>query len=150
MPEATWPHTCGSDVYKPGTMTRLLIIAAGGALGAVARYGVGVWAVRLFPTAQWPWGTLAANVFGGLLMGLLTGWLAFRGGLHAESIRLFAAAGLLGGFTTFSAFSLETALMIERRQFAMAGGYAAASVVLSIAALFVGLMVARRAFGAAL
>ena len=131
-------------------MTRLLIVAAGGALGAMARYGVGAFAVRLFPAAQWPWGTLAVNVLGGLLMGLLTGWLAFRGGLNSESIRLFAAVGVLGGFTTFSAFSLETALMIERRQFAMAGGYAAASVVLSIAALFVGLMVARRAFGAAL
>jgi len=131
-------------------MTRLLIIAAGGALGAIARYGVGVWAFRLFPAAQWPWGTLAVNVVGGLLMGLLTGWLAFRGGLHGESIRLFAAVGLLGGFTTFSAFSLEAALMIERRQFAMAGGYAAASVVLATAALFLGLMVARRAFGAAL
>ena len=131
-------------------MTRLLIVAAGGALGALARYGVGFWALRLLPTANWPWGTLAVNVIGGLLMGLLTGWLAFRGGLHGESIRLFAAVGLLGGFTTFSAFSLETALMIERRQFAMAGGYAAVSVVLSIAALFIGLMVARRAFGAAL
>ena len=131
-------------------VTRLLLIAAGGALGAVARYGVGVWAVRLFPATQWPWGTLAVNVLGGLLMGLLAGWLAFRGGLHSESIRLFAAVGILGGFTTFSAFSLETALMIEKRQFALASGYVAASVVLSIAALFVGLMVARRAFGAAL
>lgn len=131
-------------------MTRLLIVAAGGALGAMARYGVGAFAVRLFPAAQWPWGTLAVNVVGGLLMGLLTGWLAFRGGLNSESIRLFAAVGVLGGFTTFSAFSLETALMIERRQFAMAGGYVALSVVLSIAALFIGLTVARRAFGAAL
>ncbi|NJC42709.1 CrcB protein [Brevundimonas alba] len=131
-------------------MTRLLIVAAGGALGAVARYGVGAWSARLLPAATWPWGTLAVNVLGGLLMGLLTGWLAFRGGLNTESIRLFAAVGVLGGFTTFSAFSLETALMIERRQFAMAGGYVAASVVLSIAVLFVGLMVARRAFGAAL
>ena len=131
-------------------MTRLLIVAAGGALGAVARYGIGLGAVRLFPAAQWPWGTLAVNVVGGLLMGLLAGWLAFRGGAHAESLRLFAAVGVLGGFTTFSAFSLETALMIERRQLAMAGGYVAASVLLSIAALFLGLMVARRAFGAAL
>ena len=131
-------------------MTRLLIVAAGGALGAVARYGIGLGAVRLFPAAQWPWGTLAVNVAGGLLMGLLAGWLAFRGGAHAESLRLFAAVGVLGGFTTFSAFSLETALMIERRQLAMAGGYVAASVILSIAALFIGLMVARRAFGAAL
>lgn len=131
-------------------MTRLLIVAAGGALGAVARYGVGVWTFRLFPAAAWPWATLAVNVCGGLLMGLLAGWLAFRGGAHGETIRLFAAVGVLGGFTTFSAFSLEAALMIERRQFAMAGGYVTASVVLSIAALFIGLMVARRAFGAAL
>ena len=131
-------------------MTRLFIVAAGGALGAVARYGVGVWAQRLFPTTQWPWATLTVNVVGGLLMGLLAGWLAFRGGAHSESLRLFAAVGVLGGFTTFSAFSLEAALMIERRQLAMAGGYVAASVVLSIAALFIGLMVARRAFGAAL
>ncbi len=127
-------------------MTRFLIVAAGGALGAVARYGIG----RLLPSTAWPWGTLSVNVVGGLLMGLLTGWLAFRGGAQSESIRLFAAVGLLGGFTTFSAFSLETALMIERRQFALAGGYVAASVVLSIAALFLGLMLARRAFGAAL
>jgi CrcB protein len=131
-------------------MTRLLIVVAGGALGAVARYGVGVWTQRLFPAAQWPWATLTVNVVGGLLMGLLAGWLAFRGGVHSESLRLFAAVGVLGGFTTFSAFSLEAALMIERRQLAMAGGYVAASVVLSIAALFIGLMVARRAFGAAL
>lgn len=131
-------------------MTRLFIVAAGGALGAVARYGVGVWATRLFPTAHWPWATLAVNVVGGLLMGLLAGWLALRGGVHGESLRLFAAVGVLGGFTTFSAFSLEAALMIERRQLAMASGYVAASAVLSIAALFLGLMVARRAFGAAL
>lgn len=130
-------------------MTRFLIVAAGGALGAVARYGVGTLAGRL-GASHWPWGTLTVNIVGGLLMGALTGWLAFRGGLHAESIRLFAAVGILGGFTTFSAFSLETALMIEKRQLALAGGYVAASVVLSILALFIGLTVARRAFGAAL
>ncbi|MDO9128096.1 MAG: hypothetical protein Q7U42_14620, partial [Parvibaculum sp.] len=62
------------------------------------------------------------------LMGLLAGWLAFRGGIHSESIRLFAAVGVLGGFTTFSAFSMEAALMIERRQLAMAGGYVAGSL----------------------
>ena len=126
-------------------MTRFLIVAAGGALGAVARYGIG----RLLPATGWPWATMTVNVVGGLLMGLLAGWLAFRGEADSESLRLFAAVGVLGGFTTFSAFSLEAAVMIERRQLAMAGGYVAASVVLSIAALFVGLMVARRAFGAA-
>lgn len=127
-------------------MTRLLIVAAGGAFGAVARYGVG----RLLPATGWPWPTLTVNVVGGLLMGLLAGWLAFRGGAQGETIRLFAAVGLLGGFTTFSAFCLETALMIEKRQFALASGYVAASMVLSTAALFLGLMIARRAFGAAL
>jgi len=127
-------------------MTRLLLVAAGGALGAVARYGVG----RLLPATGWPWPTLTVNLAGGLLMGLLAGWLAFRGGAQDETIRLFAAVGVLGGFTTFSTFSLETALMIEKRQFALASGYVAASVVLSVAALFLGLIVARRAFGAAL
>jgi CrcB protein len=128
-------------------MTRFLIVAAGGALGAMARYGLG----RLLPvTGGWPWPTLAVNVAGGLLMGVLTGWLAFRSGEDGETIRLFAAVGLLGGFTTFSAFSLETVQMIERRQFAMASGYVAVSVAASVIALFLGLMLARRAFGAAL
>jgi len=131
-------------------MTRFLIVAAGGALGAMARYGTGVVVGRLFGNLAWPWATLGVNVVGGLLMGALTGWLAFRGGLQAESIRLFAAVGILGGFSTFPAFSLETALMTGGRQCAVAGGYVGASVVLSILALFVGLMVARRAFGAAL
>jgi CrcB protein len=128
-------------------MTRFLIVAAGGALGAMARYGLG----RLLPvTGGWPWPTLTANILGGLLMGVLTGWLAFRGGAHGESLRLFAAVGVLGGFTTFSAFSLETVLIIERRQFAMAGGYVAISVAASVIALFIGLILARRAFGAAI
>ena len=131
-------------------MTRFLLVALGGAFGAMARYGVGVAWGRFVTVPGWPWSTLTANVLGGLLMGLLTGWLAFRSGAHGESIRLFAAVGVLGGFTTFSAFSLETALMIERRQFALAAGYVGVSVAASVIALFIGLMVARRAFGAAL
>ena len=83
-------------------------------------------------------------------MGLVAGWLALRGGAGSESVRVFAAVGLLGGFTTFSAFSLETVLMIERRQYGMAAGYVAVSVAAAIAALMVGLVIARRAFGAAL
>ena len=127
-------------------MTRLLLVALGGAIGASARYGLGLAVLRLAPGAAWPWGTFTANLIGGLLMGLLVGWLALKGGAEQEAIRLFAAVGILGGFTTFSAFSLETMLMIERRQWALAGGYVVLSVVLAIAALFVGLMIARRVF----
>lgn len=72
------------------------------------------------------------------------------GGRHQGTIRLFAAVGVLGGFTTFSSYSLEAVMMIERRDYALAAAYVVGSVVLAVAALFIGLMVARRAFGAAL
>lgn len=127
-------------------MTRFLLVASGGALGAMARYGLGLMLGRMAPNAVWPWATFGANLMGGLLMGLLAGWLALRAGAGQENIRLFAAVGLLGGFTTFSAFSLEAALMIERRELATAFVYAVSSVVLAIAALFVGLMMARKLF----
>ncbi len=127
-------------------MTQYLLVAVGGALGAMARYGLGLTVGRLASGTAWPWGTFAANITGGLLMGLLAGWLALKSGAGQESLRLFAAVGVLGGFTTFSAFSLEAALMIERRELATAFVYAVGSVVLSIAALFVGLMIARKLF----
>ena len=126
-------------------MDKVLLVAAGGAAGAVARYGLGVQTMRLWG-AGWPYGTFAANLLGGLLMGLLAGWLALRGGAEQERLRLLLGVGVLGGFTTFSAFSLETALMIERRSYGQAAAYTTASVVLSVAALFAGLMLARRVF----
>jgi fluoride exporter len=126
-------------------MDKVFLVAAGGAAGAVARYGVGVQATRLFGVA-WPYGTLLVNVLGGLLMGLLVGILAARGAADPERIRLLLAVGVLGGFTTFSAYSLEIALMIERRAYGQAGAYAAGSVVLATTALFVGLFVARKVF----
>lgn len=126
-------------------MSKLLFVALGGAAGAVARYLVGVQALRSLGP-HWPWGTFAVNVVGGFLMGALTGWLAQRGGADQERWRLLLAVGVLGGFTTFSAFSLEAALMIEKRAYGQAFGYASGSVILSVAALFAGLMVARRAF----
>jgi CrcB protein len=129
-------------------MTRILLVALGGAIGATARYGLGVGFGRLAPAAQWPLATLTANLAGGLLMGLLAGWLAHRGGADQEQIRLFAAVGVLGGFTTFSAFSLETVLMIEKGRPGAAAAYVGLSVAGAVAALFVGLFVARRLFGA--
>lgn len=126
-------------------MDKVLLVALGGATGAVARYGLGTQALRLFGPG-WPYGTFIANLLGGLLMGLLAGFLAFKGGADQEKLRLLLGVGALGGFTTFSAFSLEAALMIERRAYGAAAGYAAASVLLSVTALFVGLMLARRVF----
>lgn len=135
-------------------MTKFLLVGLGGAAGSMARYGVGLVAQRLAPGAAWPnplwpWATLTVNLVGGLLMGLLVGWLAQRGGAGQENLRLFGAVGVLGGFTTFSAFSLEVVLMVERRQFGLAAAYVAVSVLVAVAALMVGLMVARRIFGAA-
>ena len=131
-------------------MTRLLLVAIGGALGSMARYAVGLGAARLFPASSWPWGTLTVNVVGGLAMGLLVGWMGLRAGSGQETVRVFATVGLLGGFTTFSAFSLETVQMVERREYGVAGAYVLLSVVLAVAALMAGLMLARRAFGDAL
>ncbi|MAK63670.1 MAG: fluoride efflux transporter CrcB [Maricaulis sp.] len=129
-------------------MTNLLLIGAGGALGAISRHLLGRASLRwLGPDMPFglPWGTLAANVIGGLLMGLLVGWLALSGrGAMDHDIRLFGAVGLLGGFTTFSAFSLELAQMVERKQVALAFSYAAGSVLLCLAAVFLGLFVMRK------
>jgi CrcB protein len=124
-------------------MLNLTLVAIGGALGSCARYLLGVQATRWLGHG-WPYGTLGANVAGGLLMGVLIAVLAHRGGADQERWRLLLGVGMLGGFTTFSAFSLETVLMIERRAFGEAGLYVLSSVVFSILALFAGLMLARR------
>ncbi|MDO9224109.1 MAG: fluoride efflux transporter CrcB [Caulobacter sp.] len=124
-------------------MEKLFLVAAGGAAGAVTRYLVGAQAMRAFGPG-WPWGTLVVNVVGGLAMGLLAATLAHRGGGDQERWRLLLGVGLLGGFTTFSAFSLEVALMIERREFGPAFAYSTGSVLLSVAALFAGLLIVRR------
>ncbi|MDP3747597.1 MAG: fluoride efflux transporter CrcB [Phenylobacterium sp.] len=126
-------------------MEKVLLVAAGGAVGAVARYGVGVQALRLWGSG-WPYGTFAVNVVGGLLMGVLAGYLAHRGGADQERLRVLLGMGVLGGFTTFSAFSLEAALMIGKRAYGEAFAYTTASVLLSISALFLGLLLARRVF----
>lgn len=126
-------------------MYNVLLIGAGGALGAISRHFMGRAALKWIGSGQ-PWGTFAVNVLGGLLMGLLIGFLVAtdRGDHHA--MRVFGAVGFLGGFTTFSAFSLELVLMIERKAWLNAFLYAAGSVVLSVGALMIGMMLMRRAF----
>jgi CrcB protein len=127
----------------PRAMPPVLLIALGGAAGAVSRHYVGRAAMRWLGP-DYPWGTLAVNIAGGLAMGLLIGWLAAGDRTDAQAVRPFAAVGFLGGFTTFSAFSLEMVQMIERKAWSQALGYAGASMVLSVLAVFAGLWLMRR------
>ena len=113
---------------------------AGGAFGAGARYLVGN-AVGARAGTDFPWGTLSVNLAGGLLMGVLMGWMARMGG-H-EPLRLLLGVGVLGGFTTFSAFSLESWRMLASGELMQALGYSTASTIGSIAALGLGLWIAR-------
>lgn len=117
-----------------------LIVFFGAGIGGAARHGANLLALRL--GATFPFGTLAINVFGSILMGLAAGYFAFRGQLPQEW-RLFLTTGILGGFTTFSAFSLETVLLWERGQTGAAVAYILGSVVLSISGLFAGLAIVR-------
>lgn len=119
-------------------MNPIFPVMAGGAIGAALRYLV---SLALAGRNGFPFGTFAVNLIGAFAMGLLAA-LVLRGAV-SESVRLFVGVGILGGFTTFSAFSLESFQMIERGQMAMAAGYAVASVVGSIAALAIGYAVAR-------
>ena len=116
-------------------LQHFLLVGVGGAIGAMSRHGVGLLSLR-FLGPGYPWGTLAVNVVGGLLMGVLVGVLAARGG--GEAARLFIAVGVLGGFTTFSAFSLEMVTMLTRGAHAAALGYALVSVLASVGALMLG------------
>ncbi|MFN2260333.1 MAG: fluoride efflux transporter CrcB [Parasphingopyxis sp.] len=122
-------------------MPHLLLVMAGGALGAGARFLLGRWTLHQFGSA-FPWGTFAVNLLGGFAMGLLVGWLA-RHGQGGEGWRLFLGIGLLGGFTTFSAFSLEIVNMVERGAIGLAALYALASVLGAVAALLAGLWIVR-------
>lgn len=118
----------------------LILVMLGGALGAGARYLV---ARALFAGSGFPYGTLSVNLLGGLAMGLLVGVLARTGA--GEAWRLFLGVGVLGGFTTFSTFSLDVVTLVERGQALPAIGYAALSVFGSLAALVLGLQLTRAA-----
>ena len=120
-----------------------LLVAAGGAVGSVLRYHAGRFVSGLMGAENaFPWGTLAVNIAGSLLMGALVGWMARTapGEQTAETARLLIGVGLLGGFTTFSAFSAELVTMIHRGQMGLASGYAAASLIAGMAAVIVGLV----------
>ncbi len=119
-------------------MTPLFPVMAGGAIGAALRYWTGL---ALPPRSGWPLGTLAVNIIGGLLMGLLAASVVK--GSASETMRLFAGVGILGGFTTFSAFSLESFRMIEGGQWGQAASYAAVSVIASIGAVALGFALVR-------
>jgi CrcB protein len=123
------------------TISHMALVATGGALGSLLRYGVGRWAiVALGP--GFPFGTFAVNIVGGFLMGLLAGWLA-RFGEGGEELRLLLGVGVLGGFTTFSAFSLELYNMITRAEIALAAAYAMSSLAGSVLAVLAGVWLMR-------
>lgn len=122
-------------------MPNYLIVMLGGAIGAAFRYQLSRVAVEQLGQV-FPWGTWLANLLGGFLMGVLAG-IALHDGKASDPLLLFLGVGVLGGFTTFSAFSLETVQMIQRGELVVAAAYAVSSVAGSVALLFVGLWLAR-------
>ena len=127
-------------------MPVVLWVALGGGIGAAARYGVNVWSGRMFGS-EFPWQTLIVNVVGCFAMGALIELMTLRFPVGQET-RAFLTTGILGGFTTFSAFSLDFAYLVERKQLAAAGGYALASVVVSLIAVFAGMNLIRTLYAA--
>ncbi|HEY0218705.1 MAG TPA: fluoride efflux transporter CrcB [Afipia sp.] len=118
-----------------------LLVFFGGGLGSVLRYWVNVLCGRLFGT-DFPYGIMLINITGSTVMGLVAGYLAFKGEA-AQPWRIFLMTGILGGYTTFSAFSLDAAVLYERGEIGLAALYVIASVALSIGGLFAGLALVR-------
>lgn len=123
-------------------MTEVLLVGAGGFIGAVSRYGVLAGVSRLLSQPAFPWGVLAANVAGSLVIGVLAGLAETRQLFSAEA-RLFLFIGVLGGFTTFSSISNDTFVLLRNAQYASAAGNIALSVVLGLAAVAAGYAAAR-------
>lgn len=121
-----------------------LVVFVGAGIGGALRHGVNLLAARLVGT-DFPYGTLAINVVGSFAMAVVVAFLAFKSELPQE-VRLFLTTGIIGGFTTFSAFSLETVTLFERGELGAAALYVVLSVVLSVGALFGGLMLGRTIF----
>jgi fluoride exporter len=125
-------------------MFHILLVAVGGAVGSVARYLVGLGMTRLMGMA-FPWGTLTVNIVGSFAIGILTELVARRFDASAE-LRLLLVVGFLGGFTTFSSFSLDTMALVERGASVSAFAYVGASLVLALGAAFGGLLLGRSLF----
>jgi fluoride exporter len=123
------------------TVIGFLLVFVGGGLGAALRHGINQMAARLVGTT-FPYGTLFINVVGSMMMGFIIEYFALKGNLPQRGL-LFLTTGILGGFTTFSTFSLETALLYERGQIAYAAVYVLASVGLGIGALFAAIAIVR-------
>jgi CrcB protein len=122
-----------------------LLVFIGGGIGSMLRHAANLIGASLFGL-NIPAGTLFVNITGALAMGLLAGWFAFRG--HSDQLtRLFLTTGIIGGFTTFSAFSLEAALLLERGQTVGATLYVIGSVVIAIAGIFAGIAIIRALVG---
>ena len=116
-------------------MTALMLVGVGGGLGAIARYLLSGWVLHHTPPNQhFPWGTFAVNVSGCLIAGVVSGLIA-KHELFSPDMRLFLITGILGGFTTFSAFGIETVTLIKRGEIAIAAAYVASSVVAGIGGL---------------
>jgi CrcB protein len=122
-------------------MNPYLLVGVGGALGAMARYGVGS-AIGALPNG-FPLATLLINIVGSLAMGVLIGILAKTTPEYQNEIRLFVAVGIFGGFTTFSSFSLDAITLVERGDFLLASAYIVGSVLLALAGLWLGLLAMR-------
>ena len=114
-----------------------LVVFLGAGIGGALRHGVNLASAKLFGLG-FPFGTVIVNIVGSLAMGMLAGYFAYRTGVPQQT-RLFLTTGILGGFTTFSAFSLDAALLMERHAYGLAAAYVAVSVAVSLAALFAGL-----------
>jgi fluoride exporter len=125
-------------------MFHILLVAVGGAVGSVARYLVGLGMTRLMGMS-FPWGTLTVNIVGSFAIGILTELVARRFDASAE-LRLLLVVGFLGGFTTFSSFSLDTMALVERGASVSAFAYVGASLVLALGAAFGGLLLGRSLF----
>jgi fluoride exporter len=123
-------------------MHPLILVMAGGAIGAGFRYHIGTIALQNMGPG-FPWGTWLVNLIGGLMMGVLAGTIIRWSDIDTEPLRLFMGVGILGGFTTFSAFSLEMVNMLTRGETTMAAAYAVSSVAGSVLLLFVGLILTR-------